>query len=98
MGHSTATGPYCTTHDVKVPFCVPEISSSKIISHRFYVDNNEGKSGIGYYMIIGCDLMVQLVLPDDLKHQVLQWDGVTVLMKEPSGMIGQSVITSCDMR
>ena len=34
---STAAGVYCTTHDVKVTFCMPELSSSKIIDHLFHV-------------------------------------------------------------
>ena len=73
--YSTASGVYCTTHDGKVPFCMPELSGSKIINHRFHVDNNEGKSGIGCYMIIGRDLMLKLGLTADFKRQVLQWDG-----------------------
>ena len=32
-------------------------------------------------MIIGCDLMVQLGLPADFKHQVLKWGGITVPMR-----------------
>ena len=70
--YNTDTGVYCTTHDVKLPFCVPEFSGSKIINHRFQVDNYEGESGIGYDMIIGRDLMVQLVLTADFTHQVLK--------------------------
>ena len=31
--YSTVAGPYCMTHDVKVPLFVPEFSGSKIISH-----------------------------------------------------------------
>ena len=66
-----------------------EFSSSKIISHHFHVENNEGKLGIGYDMIIGCDLMLQLGPLDDFKRQLLQWDGVTATMIEPSGILGQ---------
>ena len=77
--YSTATGLYCTTHDSKVPFFKPDFSSSKIINHRFRVDNYKGESGIGYDMIIVRDLM---------KCQVLQWGGVSVLMKEPSSFLG----------
>ena len=60
MEFSTASGTYCTTHDVKVSFFMPEFPISSIILHRFHIDNNEDKSGIGYEMIIGRDLMVQL--------------------------------------
>ena len=45
-------------------------------------------------MIIGRELMVQLGPPAEFKHQVLQWDGVTVPMKDPIGMIGKLDITS----
>ena len=45
-------------------------------------------------MIICRDLMVQLGLSADLNNQVLQWDGVTVPTKEPSGLLGQTYITS----
>ena len=41
--YSTAAGPYCTTHDGKVPFFMLEFSSSKIKFHCFHVDNNEGE-------------------------------------------------------
>ena len=60
MEFSTASGTYCTTNDVKVSFFMPEFPISSIILHRFHIDNNEDKSGIGYEMIIGRDLMVQL--------------------------------------
>ena len=53
------------THEVKVPFFMPDFSISKILFHRFHVDNNEGESGIGYDMIIGLNLMVQIGLLDD---------------------------------
>ena len=44
--YKTVAGMYCTTHDVKVPFCMPELSSSKIINHRFHVDNDKIESSI----------------------------------------------------
>ena len=95
---STADGVYCATHDVKVPFFMPEFSGSKIINHRFHVDNDEGESGIGYDMIIGSDLMVQLGLTADFKIQVLQWDDTTVHMKESSNLLGKSNLTKHEMR
>ena len=41
--------------------------------------------------------MVKLGLPDNFKHKVLQWYSVTVLMKEPVGLIGQTYVTSSEM-
>ena len=86
--HSTAVGLYYTAHDVKVPFFMTEFSSSKIIEHRFRVENNKVESDIGYDMIIGHDLMVQLGLLVGFKHQVLQWDDITLSMKEPRNLLG----------
>ena len=50
--YNISSGPYCTTHDVKVPFCMPEFSRN----------NNEGESLIVHDIIIGCELMIQLGL------------------------------------
>ena len=89
---------YCTTHNVKVPFCMPQFSSSKIINHRFYVDNYKGELGIVYDMIICSDLMVQLGLTGDFKRQFLQWDCATLHMKEPSSFLGKYNLTKRKMR
>ena len=77
---------------------MPEFSISKIINHRFHVDNYKGESGVGYDMIIGRDLMVQLGLTANFKRQFLQWYGATVYMKQPSGLLGQANLTKRDMR
>ena len=42
--------------------------------------------------------MVQLCLTAYFKRQVLQWDGATVHMKDPSSFLGQSDITKRKMR
>ena len=42
--------------------------------------------------------MVQLVLSADFKHQVLQWNVVTVPIKQPSRILGQTYVTSREMR
>ena len=94
---STLAGTYCITHDAKVPFCMPELSIRNRISHRFQVDNDEIKLGIGYAMIIGHDLMVKLGLLYDFKHKVLQWYGVTATTKESSGLIGQTYLNIREM-
>ena len=95
--HSTAIGTYCTTLDVRVPFCMPDFSNRKIIPHRFHVDNRKGKSEIGYDMIIGRDLMLQLGLSENFKHQILQWYGISALMKEPLCLLYQADLTSREM-
>ena len=96
--YGTAAGVYCKTHDVKVHFCMPEFYSSKIINHCFHVDNDKDESVIGYDTIVVNDLNVQLGLTADFKRQVLQWDGATVYMKEPSGLLGKYDINKRDIR
>ena len=76
--YSTPAGVYCMAHDIKVPFFMTDCPSSKIINHHFHAGNDQGDSGIGYDMIIGLDLMVQLRPTAKFKCQVLQWDGETV--------------------
>ena len=81
LEYRTPAGVYCTTHDVKVPFCMLEFYIRKIINHHFHVNNNKGESGIGYGIIIGHDLMVKLGMTDDFNHQVLQRDGTKLHIK-----------------
>ena len=77
---------------------MPEFSVSKIIHHRFHVDNDEGESGIGYEKIIVRDLMLQLGLTADFKHQLLQWDDAIVHMKDPRNLREQSNLAKREMR
>ena len=74
-----------------------EFSIRNIILHRFQVDNNEGETCIGYCMIIGRNMIVQLGLSSEFKCRVLQWDGVTVTIKETRGLMGQTYLTCCNM-
>ena len=96
--YSTASGVYCTTHDVKVPFCMLELSSRKTINHPFNVDNDKGSSGIGYDIIIGRDLMVQLCIMADFKSQFLPWDEATLHMKDRINVLGKYDLTNREMR
>ena len=77
---------------------MPDFSISKIILHRFYVDNYEGELGIGYGIIIGRDLMVKMGLSAYFKCKFIQWDGAAVLMKDPIGLIRRQYLTSREMR
>ena len=65
--------------------------------HRFHIDKNEGESDIYYDIIIGSNMMVQVGLLAKFMNKVLRWGGVTVPMKEPSGLIGKSYLTILDM-
>ena len=74
---------------------MPEFYIRKIIDYCFRVDNDKGELGIGYDMIVGRDLMVQLGLTADFKRQVLKWDGATVHMKDLRSLLGKSGLTKC---
>ena len=81
--YSTATGPYCTAQNIKLPFFMPYFSISKAILYQFHIYNNACELGICFDIIIGRDMMVQLGLMDDFKYQVLQWDGTSVMINKP---------------
>ena len=81
MESIASAGLYFTTHGVNMSFVMPEFSSSRIINHHSHVNNDKGKPYICHEMLIGCALTVQLILLSDFKRQVLQWDGVNILMK-----------------
>ena len=66
-----------------------ELSSNKIILNHFHVDNNKVELVIGYDMIIVHDLMVQICVMANFKHQVLKWYDTAVPMKDPRILIVQ---------
>ena len=86
----TDAGSYCNINDIKVPFCMPEFCSIKIIEHRFHVQDKIGELVIDYDMIIGSEMMVKLGLSENLKREFLQRHGIKASMKEPMGLIGKS--------
>ena len=48
-------------------------------------------------MVIGRDIMEQLGILGNFKHQILKWGGARLIMKEPSGILGQTNLTSREM-
>ena len=56
------------------------IAHATVDIYNFRVDDNEGESCIGFYLINGHDLMVKLGLLYNFRHQVILWGGATVLM------------------
>ena len=76
---------------------MPEFSISKIIEHHFHFNDDKGELGIGYDMIIDRYLITQLGLTTKFKCQILQWDGATVPMKEPIGLLWKSDLNKRNM-
>ena len=76
------TGTYCTKHNVKEPFFMPVFSTRQIITHLLHVNKSKFNSGIGYYMIIGHDLVVKLGLISYFNFSVFGWDDTSVHIKD----------------
>ena len=72
VDYSLADIPYSTTHDIKPPFSMSEFSTRKIITNRFHVENAECDSGIGYDIIIGHNLMLQIDPGDNFGRKILE--------------------------
>ena len=69
--YSTASRPYKTTHNVKVPFGMPKFYRKVYITHRFHIENAQGDSGFDYDMILCPDQMVKLGLKAKFGRQIL---------------------------
>ena len=74
-----------------------DFSRSKIIPHLFHIYNYESELVIGYYIIIGRYLMLQLGLTADFNYQVLSRDNAVLPMKYPRNIIGQSNLSKRDV-
>ena len=61
-----------------MPFLLAEFSIRKITTHHFHVDDEKGYTYIGYDMIIGYNLMVNLELISNVKSKVLELDNAVV--------------------
>ena len=51
-----------------------EFSISRIITHHFHGENEDGDTGIVYDMIIGLYFMEKIGLIYNFKQNVLEWD------------------------
>ena len=69
--YSTALGMYYTMNAIKRSFFMPELSSIRIITHRFHVDDDGFYTCIGYVMIIVQDPMMQLGLMGNFNHGII---------------------------
>ena len=74
---------------MKVPFITKEFSRSKNIAHWFNIVNMKGDEGIGYDMIIGCDIIVQFLPKENFSRQLLEWDETVAPIKDMGRFLGQ---------
>ena len=95
--YNTAYWLYKNTHDVKVPFSMPEFSNRKIITHCFHIENAQSGTGIVYEMIIVCELMEQIFLKASFGSQILEWGKTEITTKYPDNFLVQPDLTKCYM-
>ncbi len=55
--YDTVGGEYKIKYDIKIDFTMPEFSSSKVIHHRFHIDQSTNEENLGYDVILGRDIM-----------------------------------------
>ena len=78
--YDVAGGAFSTTKEVKVKFSLPQFTDSKIITHKFQIDESEN-TGIGYDAIIGRDLLSAMGINLNFKDEVIEWDQMVTPMK-----------------
>ena len=74
-----------------------QFSRIKIVTRQFHIDDYEGNTGIGYYVIIGWYLMVQPGIISNFKYNFFEWDGATLTTKEPYNVPSKPNITNFKM-
>lgn len=77
---NTAGGEVSTEYVTNVNFNLTEFSESKIINWKFNVSENS--NDLGYDMIIGRDLMVELGLIINFKDKKVSWEGIDMPMRD----------------
>jgi len=72
----TPNGVFTTKNRVSIPFYLSEFSTSKKITWIFNVASHD----IGYDMIIGRDLLLELGIIIDFAKKTMSWDETTIEM------------------
>jgi hypothetical protein len=68
-----------TKYESEIQFKLPEFSNSKIITWKFNMFESEN---VGYDLIIGRDLMLELGLDISFKNKNITWEGTTIPMRD----------------
>jgi hypothetical protein len=79
--YEVAGGDFSTNKEVKVRFSLPDFKDSKIITHKFQIDESKD-DGIGYDAIIGRDLMIAMGITLNFKDEVIEWDQMVTPMQD----------------
>ena len=79
--YEVAGGDFSTNKEVKVRFSLPDFKDSKIITHKFQIDESKD-DGIGYDAIIGRDLLIAMGINLNFKDEVIEWDQMVTPMQD----------------
>ena len=77
--YSTGSGSLTTQYESQVHFTLPEFSDKKIINWKFSVADSPT---IGYDLIIGRDLMLQLQMNLSFEKKTVSWEGIEIPMRD----------------
>ena len=71
-----------TRRKAQIELKFPEFSHNKIVMWIVHVNETTKKDTSQYNMIIGTDLMSELQVKIDYETHEIEWDDVTILMKQ----------------
>ena len=78
----TMGGTFVTNKKSRIEFKLPEFSHSKTITWNVHVDETTNNETAHYDMVIGTDLLSELKIRLDFATHEIEWDDVTVSMKQ----------------
>ncbi len=77
--YSTGNGILTTKSEAKIHFSLPEFSDKKIITWKFSVAEQDN---LGYDIIIGRDLLLELKMNISFERKVVSWEGIDIPMRD----------------
>lgn len=77
--YKTGSGSLTTEYESKIYFSLSEFSDQKIINWTFSVTNAED---LGYDVILGRDLLLNLKMNISFEHEVVSWEGIDIPMRD----------------
>ena len=78
----TMGGTFKTKQKARIEFKLPEFSPNKTIMWKAHLEKQTHTAMSQYDMMIGTDLMAELKLKLDYMTHEIQWDDVTIPMKQ----------------
>ena len=77
--YTTGNGMLKTKYESKINFSLPEFSDKKIITWTFNVADKES---LGYDMILGRDLLMELKMNVSFNRKIVTWEETEIPMRD----------------